>query len=66
MIYFCFQQHIVVPPEEHPLQFTYCLWFSRRAPGKHTAPQSFDQNLKMVGRFASVEQVSIFYQLILY
>nr|CAG4636445.1 EOG090X0BMA [Eubosmina coregoni]SVE70007.1 EOG090X0BMA [Eubosmina coregoni] len=54
-------QHILVPPEEHPLQFTYCLWFSRRAPGKHTAPQSFDQNLKMVGRFASVEQFWSYY-----
>nr|CAG4641970.1 EOG090X0BMA [Eurycercus lamellatus] len=54
-------QPIVVPPGEHPLQFTYCLWFSRRAPGKHAAPQSFDQNLKMVGRFASVEQFWSYY-----
>nr|CAG4641133.1 EOG090X0BMA [Eulimnadia texana] len=47
---------VEVPPGEHRLQYTYCLWFSRRAQGKHSAPQSFDQNLKMVGRFASVEQ----------
>nr|CAG4643443.1 EOG090X0BMA [Ilyocryptus agilis] len=52
---------LTVPPSEHPLQFTYCLWFSRRAPGKHAAPQSFDQNLKMVGRFASVEQFWSYY-----
>nr|CAG4638004.1 EOG090X0BMA [Chydorus sphaericus] len=52
---------IVVPNGEHPLQFTYCLWFSRRAPGKHAAPQSFDQNLKMVGRFGSVEQFWSYY-----
>nr|CAG4650416.1 EOG090X0BMA [Sida crystallina] len=47
---------VQVPANENRLQFTYCLWFSRRAPGKHSAPQSFDQNLKIVGRFASVEQ----------
>lgn len=56
-----FTQPIVVPNGEHPLQFTYCLWFSRRAPGKHAAPQSFDQNLKMVGRFGSVEQFWSYY-----
>jgi translation initiation factor 4E len=42
-------------------RYTYCLWFSRRAPGKHAAPQSFDQNLRMVGRFASVEQFWSYY-----
>nr|SVE89468.1 EOG090X0BMA [Daphnia sinensis]SVE90092.1 EOG090X0BMA [Daphnia sinensis]SVE90720.1 EOG090X0BMA [Daphnia sinensis]SVE91347.1 EOG090X0BMA [Daphnia sinensis] len=52
---------IQVPREEHPLQYTYCLWFSRRAPGKHAAPQSFDQNLRLVGRFASVEQFWSYY-----
>nr|CAG4645053.1 EOG090X0BMA [Leptodora kindtii] len=52
---------VPVVPGDHRLQFTYCLWFSRRAPGKHSAPQSFDQNLKMVGRFASVEQFWSYY-----
>ena len=42
-------------------RYTYCLWFSRRAPGKHAAPQSFDQNLRMVGRFASAEQFWSYY-----
>lgn len=55
------QQQIQVPPGEHQLQYTYCLWFSRRAPGKHAAPQSFDQNLKLVGRFVSVEQYWAYY-----
>nr|CAG4652098.1 EOG090X0BMA [Triops cancriformis] len=45
-----------VPPGEHRIQYTYCLWFSRRAPGKHAIPQNYDQNLKLVGRCASVEQ----------
>nr|CAG4644232.1 EOG090X0BMA [Lepidurus arcticus] len=45
-----------VPDGEHRIQYTYSLWFSRRAPGKHAAPQNYDQNLKLVGRCASVEQ----------
>nr|CAG4648174.1 EOG090X0BMA [Moina brachiata]SVE93209.1 EOG090X0BMA [Moina brachiata] len=57
----CPLQPIVVPKDEHPLQYTYCLWFSRRTPGKHAANQSFDQNLKMVGRFATAEQFWSYY-----
>ncbi len=41
-------------PGEHRLQSTYCLWFSRKTGGKQ--PQNFDQNLRMVGRFATCEQ----------
>ncbi|KAK3584699.1 hypothetical protein CHS0354_021372 [Potamilus streckersoni] len=41
-------------PGEHPLQFNYAYWFSRKSPGKQSA--SYDQNLKLVGTFASVEQ----------
>ncbi|XP_074657983.1 eukaryotic translation initiation factor 4E type 2-like [Tubulanus polymorphus] len=41
-------------PGEHPLQFNYSFWFSRRAPGKQSL--SYDQNLKVVCTFASVEQ----------
>ncbi|XP_013384224.1 eukaryotic translation initiation factor 4E type 2 isoform X2 [Lingula anatina] len=41
---------------EHPLQFNYCFWFSRRTPGKQTSSSSYDQNLKNIGTFASVEQ----------
>jgi len=33
-------------PGEHPLQFNYTFWFSRRTPGKQTSSQSYDQNLK--------------------
>ena len=41
-------------PGEHPLQFNYAFWFSRRNPGgKQT---SYDQNLKQVFVVASVEQ----------
>jgi len=45
-----------VPPGDHRLQFTYSIWFSRRAPGKQTTTLSYDQNLKLLARFASVEQ----------
>ncbi|XP_063428348.1 eukaryotic translation initiation factor 4E type 2-like isoform X2 [Mytilus trossulus] len=41
-------------PGEHPLQFNYAIWFSRKSQGKSSA--SYDQNLKLVGTFASVEQ----------
>ncbi|TRY67129.1 hypothetical protein TCAL_07216 [Tigriopus californicus] len=40
-----------VPPDENPLQSTYCLWFTRKPSCKH-----FDQSLRQVGRFASCEQ----------
>ncbi|XP_018356491.1 PREDICTED: eukaryotic translation initiation factor 4E type 2-like isoform X1 [Trachymyrmex septentrionalis] len=46
---------IEISPNEHKLQYAYALWYSRRSPGK-TNIQSYDQNLKLVGRFASVEQ----------
>lgn len=44
-----------IPPDDHKLQYTYWLWFSKRSPGKQYS-QSYDQNLKLVGRFGSVEQ----------
>jgi len=52
---------IDVPDNEHRLQFTYTLWFSRKVPGKQTSTQNYDQNLKQVARFASVEQFWAFY-----
>ncbi|XP_075238124.1 eukaryotic translation initiation factor 4E homologous protein isoform X1 [Lycorma delicatula] len=47
---------LVIPPNDHKLQYSYWLWFSRRSPGKQTSVQSFDQNLKLIGKFGSVEQ----------
>ncbi|CAB3365993.1 Hypothetical predicted protein [Cloeon dipterum] len=46
---------IEVPPGDHRLQYAYSFWFSRRTPGKQ-AIHNYDQNLKRVGRFATVEQ----------
>ncbi|XP_011500073.1 PREDICTED: eukaryotic translation initiation factor 4E type 2 [Ceratosolen solmsi marchali] len=45
-----------ISPDEHKLQYAYALWYSKRNPGKLGALLSYDQNLKLIGRFASVEQ----------
>ncbi|XP_062521718.1 eukaryotic translation initiation factor 4E type 2-like [Corticium candelabrum] len=49
--------HVVIGPNEHPLQYHYCFWFSRRGPGaKGSAPANYEQNMKVIGTFGSVEQ----------
>ncbi|KAI8498823.1 eukaryotic translation initiation factor 4E type 2-like [Branchiostoma floridae] len=48
-------------PGEHPLQFNYSIWFSRRSPGKQQNSTNYEQNIKLVGTFASVEQFWRFY-----
>ncbi|XP_041032859.1 eukaryotic translation initiation factor 4E type 2 isoform X2 [Cetorhinus maximus] len=46
----------VVPgPGEHPLQYNYTFWYSRRTPGRPTSSQSYEQNVKQIGTFASDE-----------
>uniref|UniRef100_A0A8C4QWP0 Eukaryotic translation initiation factor 4E family member 2 n=1 Tax=Eptatretus burgeri TaxID=7764 RepID=A0A8C4QWP0_EPTBU len=45
----------VVAPEEHPLQYHYSLWFSRRTPGRQASSQNYEQNIKCIGSFASDE-----------
>jgi len=44
---------------EHRFQSQYCLWYSRRGSGKQS--HNFHQNLKLIGRFGSVEQFWRFY-----
>ncbi|XP_062260566.1 eukaryotic translation initiation factor 4E type 2 isoform X2 [Platichthys flesus] len=46
---------------EHPLQFNYSLWYSRRTPGRPASTQSYEQNIRQIGTFASVEQFWRFY-----
>ncbi|KAG8136314.1 hypothetical protein E2320_009270 [Naja naja] len=41
-------------PAEHPLQYNYTFWYSRRTPGRPTSSQSYEQNIKQIGTFASV------------
>ena len=45
---------VAIPEGQHRLQSQYCLWYSRRSPGKQN--HNFDQNLKLIGRFGSCEQ----------
>merc|ERR1711881_169798 len=40
---------------DHRFQSTYCLWYSRKASGK-SHQNSFDQNLQLLGSFATCEQ----------
>ena len=39
---------------EHPLQYNYTFWYSRRTPGRPASTQSYEQNIKQIGGFASV------------
>jgi len=41
-------------PGEHPLQYTYCFWYSKKPPGRSQDPSSFEKNMKIVGTFRSV------------
>lgn len=47
---------MVVPGAgEHPLQYNYTFWYSRRTPGRPASTQSYEQNIKQIGSFASVK-----------
>lgn len=48
-------REVKVGPDEHPLQYPYCFWYSKRPPGR-TDPSSFEKNIKVVSTFVSVEQ----------
>nr|XP_004226229.1 eukaryotic translation initiation factor 4E type 2 [Ciona intestinalis] len=41
---------------EHPLQYTYCFWYSKKPPGRNQDASSFEKNMKIIGTFRSVEQ----------
>jgi len=49
-------KNVVVPPGQHRLQSSYCLWYSRKTTGSKQGQSSFDQNLKLIATFASCEQ----------
>uniref|UniRef100_UPI0037E70755 eukaryotic translation initiation factor 4E type 2 isoform X1 n=1 Tax=Semicossyphus pulcher TaxID=241346 RepID=UPI0037E70755 len=55
------QQMVVPGAGEHPLQYNYTFWYSRRTPGRPASTQSYEQNIKQIGSFASVEQFWRFY-----
>lgn len=41
---------------QHKLQYRYNLWYSKRAPGKLISTQSYDQTLKLLASFGTVEE----------
>lgn len=45
---------VTVGEGEHPLQCPYSFWFSRRPQGKPQASTNYADNIKLVGKFASV------------
>lgn len=50
-----FMSQVAVPGAgEHPLQYNYTFWYSRRTPGRPASTQSYEQNIKQIGSFASV------------
>lgn len=52
---------VTVGEGEHPLQCPHAFWFSRRPQGKPQASANYADNIKLVGKFASVEQFWGFY-----
>lgn len=50
----CCLQVVVPGAGEHPLQYNYTFWYSRRTPGRPASTQSYEQNIKQIGSFASV------------
>uniref|UniRef100_A0A671N3P2 Eukaryotic translation initiation factor 4E type 2-like n=1 Tax=Sinocyclocheilus anshuiensis TaxID=1608454 RepID=A0A671N3P2_9TELE len=46
---------------EHPLQYNYTFWYSRRTPSRPANTQSYEQNIRQMGTVASVEQFWKFY-----
>lgn len=49
-------QMVVPGAGEHPLQYNYTVWYSRRTPGRPASTQSYEQNIKPIGSFASVSR----------
>lgn len=49
-------QMVVPAAGEHPLQYNYTFWYSRRTPGRPASTQSYEQNIKQIGSFASVSR----------
>ncbi|CAF89995.1 unnamed protein product, partial [Tetraodon nigroviridis] len=40
---------------EHPLQYNYTFWYSRRTPSRPASSQSYEQNIRQIGTVASDE-----------
>ncbi|KAE8620462.1 hypothetical protein XENTR_v10010264 [Xenopus tropicalis] len=49
-------KEVMVPPGEHPLQYKYTFWYSRRTPSRPASTHNYEQNIRQFGTVASVEQ----------
>ncbi|CAH2272675.1 eukaryotic translation initiation factor 4E type 2-like [Pelobates cultripes] len=49
-------KEIIVAPGEHPLQYKYTFWYSRRTPSRPASTHNYEQNIRQFGTVASVEQ----------
>jgi len=59
---FVFPDEPFVEKGEHKLQYCYCLWFSRKNPGKQQlTQQKYEDSIKLIGAFSSVEQFWAYY-----
>jgi len=58
---FVFPDEPALGKGEHKLQYCYCLWFSRKNPGKQQLNQKYEDSIKLIGAFSSVEQFWSFY-----
>lgn len=45
---------------EHPLQYNYTFWYSRRTPSRPASSQSYEQNIRQIGTVASVQTHAMF------
>jgi len=43
-------------PDDNRLQYAFSFWFSKRAPGRQQSPLNYEQSIRYVSSFASVEQ----------
>ncbi|XP_044132894.1 eukaryotic translation initiation factor 4E type 2-like [Bufo gargarizans] len=49
-------QEVVAPHGEHPLQYRYTFWYSRRTPSRPASTHNYEQNIRQFGTVATVEQ----------
>lgn len=47
--------------DEHQLQYCYCLWFSRRNQGKTASIKKYEDSIRLIGAFSTVEQYWAYY-----
>lgn len=58
MCVFCNLQTVCPGAGEHPLQYNYTFWYSRRTPSRPASSLSYEQNIRQIGTVASVRMDS--------